>query len=167
MTKGIYAGSFDPFTNGHLDIVKRSMNFCKELHIVMGVNNSKKLTFSLNERKEMIHKTIDSEMNFLDTTNIKVEETRSLIINYAKSVDAKFLIRGVRTVADFEFETNLANINRKISGIDTILLPTAPELSIVSSSMVRELMSYKSDYSQFVPKAVYEYIQKLNGGSIL
>jgi pantetheine-phosphate adenylyltransferase len=160
MVIGIYAGSFDPFTSGHLDIVKRSMALVDQLIIAIGSNTAKKSVFGNIERGKMIHLAIDAELDFLMGTNIKVQQFDGLLVEHARKMGATVLIRGVRTNADFEYETSLANINKKLAPeIDTVFLPTRLELSIVSSSVVRELMIHKSDYSQFVPKSVYDYIQ--------
>lgn len=160
MTIGVYAGSFDPFTNGHLDIVKRSMSFCKTLYVALGYNASKKNMFGNIERVDMVHDSISTEINFLTSTNIKASYFSEMLVDYARKVGATVLIRGVRNTIDFEYETNLAHINKRLAPeIDTILLPTNPEFSIVSSSMVRELIAHKVDYSPFVPKVVYDYIQ--------
>jgi len=108
----------------------------------------------------MIHKAITTEIDFLTSTNIKADYFSGMLVNYAREKGATVLIRGVRTVADFEFENNLATINKQLAPeIETVLLTTRPELAIVSSSVVRELLVHQADYSKFVPKSVYDYIQ--------
>ena len=165
--KAIYAGSFDPMTLGHLDIIKRSMKLCKELVVAVGYNSAKKTMFTVEDRATLISKVIDSEIDFLTGTNIKVDIFEGLLVEYARQVGATILIRGVRSVADFEYEANLANINKSIaSEIDTIFLPTRPELAIVSSSAVKEIFLLgrsptRGDVSKFVPKAVLEELNKI------
>lgn len=160
MRLGIYAGSFDPFTNGHLDIVKRAMTFCDKLIIATGINSSKKCVFGNIERGKMIHAAIEAEIDFLTGTNISVQQFDGLLVDFAKKSGANLLIRGVRSTVDLEYENVLANFSKKLApSIETVYLPTTPELAFVSSSIVREMLIHKADYSAFVPKTVYEYIQ--------
>lgn len=158
--KAVYAGTFDPITLGHLDIIKRSMMFCKELVVAIGYNPSKKTMFDSSKRMDLISKVIDSEIDFLIGTNIKVDIFEGLLVEYARQVGATVLIRGIRSVMDFEYETNLANINKAIAPeIETIFLPTQPELAIVSSSAVKEIHLHGGDVSNFVPKVVLSALQ--------
>jgi pantetheine-phosphate adenylyltransferase len=160
MTKAIYAGCFDPFTMGHLDIVKRSMKFCKQLVIAIGYNPAKKTMFDSSQRVDLINKVVDAELNFLDATNIKVDIFEGLLVEYAKQVGADILIRGIRSVSDFEYEINLANINKTLApNIETVFLPTSPELGVVSSSAVKEIAKYGGDISKFVPPYVAEVLK--------
>lgn len=155
MTKGIYAGTFDPITFGHLDIIKRSMKFCKQLVIAIGYNPAKKTMFDSSQRVDLINKVVDAELNFLDATNIKVEIFEGLLVEYANQIGADILIRGIRSVSDFEYEINLSNINKTLAtNIETIFLPTSPELGVVSSSAVKEIAKYGGDISKFVPSYV-------------
>lgn len=151
---GVYPGTFDPITMGHVDIIKRSMNFCQELIIAIGVNSKKNTFFSEEERKDLILKTITSELGS-KANNIRIESFSGLLVNFAKEQKANILIRGIRNVSDFEYEINLANINKTLEvGIETIFLPTSPELAVVSSSMVKEIAKYGGDISRFVSKAI-------------
>ena len=164
MTKALYAGTFDPITNGHLDIIKRSMKFCKQLVIAVGFNPAKKTLLDSSQREMLINKIINTELNFLDSTNIKVEIFEGLLADYAKQVGADILIRGIRSVSDFEYEINLANINKTLApNIETVFLPTSPELGVVSSSAVKEIAKYGGDISKFVPSYVAEYIKSQFG----
>lgn len=148
---GIYPGTFDPITNGHLDIIKRSMEFCSHLIIGIGVNSSKKTMFSELNRIQLIK---DSVLSF-KKNRITVTSFDGLLVDFAKKENAKVLIRGIRNVSDFEYEINLASINKTIAPeIDTVFLPTSPELAVVSSSMVKEIAKFGGDISRFVPKHV-------------
>jgi len=160
MAKAIYAGTFDPITVGHLDIIARSMKFCDELVVAIGINPDKKTLYSVEQRIQFIDKAIDEKIDFLTATCIKVGSFSGLLVEYAKQIDASILIRGIRSVSDFEYEINLANINKTISGMETVFLPTSPDLAVVSSSMVKEIARHGGDVSRFVPKLVGDDLLK-------
>src|SRR5665213_439743 len=148
MTIGIYAGTFDPFTEEHLDIIKRSMSFCDQLIIGIGINPMKTTMFSAEERQEQINKVLDAykvfDKNF-------VMPFHGLAVEFAKQQKATIFVRGIRSVSDFEYEINLANVNKVLAPeIETVFLPTSPELAVVSSSMVKEIAKYGGDISKFV-----------------
>ncbi len=166
MTKAIYAGTFDPITYGHIDMIRRSMQFCRQLVVAVGVNPSKKTMFSEEERLKMINKVIETEVDFLTGTNIKATSFQGLIVELARSEGASILIRGIRSVSDFEYEINLANVNKTLApAIETVFLPTKPDLAVVSSSAVKEIAKYGSDISKFVPSYVAEEIHKKFGST--
>jgi pantetheine-phosphate adenylyltransferase len=133
------------------------MEFCDHLIIGIGVNSSKKTMFSELNRIQMISESV----SFLSKrNNITVTSFEGLLVNFAKQEGAKVLIRGIRNVSDFEYEINLANINKTVApGIDTIFLPTSPELAVVSSSMVKEISKHGGDVSRFVPKHVDQILK--------
>jgi pantetheine-phosphate adenylyltransferase len=167
--KAIYAGTFDPITNGHMDIIKRSMKFCGELVVLVGVNSAKKTFFSEEERIDLINHTLNCHDTgyHWDNGSITVSSYNGLIIDYAKQEDVSIMIRGIRSVSDFEYEINLANVNKVLAPhIETIFLPTRPELAVVSSSMVKEIAKYQGDITPFVSVSVAKAIhEKLNAGS--
>lgn len=117
-----------------------------EVVIGIGINENKNTYFPIEKRVEMIRKF------YKDEPRIKVESYDCLTIDFARQVDAQFIVRGIRTVKDFEYEETIADINRKLAGIETILLFTEPELTCVSSTIVRELLGYNKDISMFFPK---------------
>ncbi|MBT3443917.1 MAG: pantetheine-phosphate adenylyltransferase, partial [Flavobacteriaceae bacterium] len=141
-------GSFDPITLGHLDIIERSVPLFDEIVIGVGTNSNKKYMFPLKKRMAFIEET------FSNYKNISVSQYEGLTIEFCKKVQANFIIRGLRNPADFEFEKAIAHTNRALSGIETIFLLTAAKTSFISSSIVREIISNKGDYSQFVPGSV-------------
>lgn len=164
MRKAIYAGTFDPITTGHLDIIKRSMRFCDRLVIAIGVNPSKKTMFSEEERIVQINKAVEKSVDFLTSTNIEVVTFQGLLVEYAKQIEACVLVRGIRSVSDFEYEINLANINKVLApSIETVFLPTSPELAVVSSSMVKEVCKLGGDITKFVPAHIVEQINSKFG----
>lgn len=144
----IFPGTFDPFTIGHESIVKRGLELVDEIIIAIGINDSKKTYFSLDKRIEML------ESFYKNEPRVVIGSYNYLTVDYAKKCNAKFILRGIRTVSDFEYEMAIADVNRKISGIETLVLLTEPEIASVSSSHVRELLKFNYDVTDFVPKGM-------------
>ncbi len=145
MKKAIFPGSFDPFTIGHYDIVNRGLKLFDEIVISIGRNSTKKETFPIREREEAIRKI------FKDEPRISVHIYDCLTVDFAREVGAQFILRGVRCIQDFEYERNMAEANKELGGIETILLYTRPEYAHISSTLVRDLYSYNKDVSAYVP----------------
>ena len=141
----LYPGTFDPFTTGHLSIVERGLALFDEIVIAVGINDSKRCYRPTDERVEHIRRVMKNQ------PHVKVISYGGLTVEAAKEQGANFILRGVRTVADYEYERNLAYANRNISGIETVLLYTLPELSYISSTMVRDLERNGYDVSRYVP----------------
>ena len=150
----IFPGTFDPFTIGHLSLVERGLQLVDEIIIAIGVNPNKKTFFSLDRRIEMISNFFEGK------PSVSVQSYESLTVDFAKTVGAKFILRGIRSVYDFEYEKNIADVNRKISGIETFVLFTEPEHTHISSSIVRELLSYGKNVDDFVPADLHIYKYK-------
>lgn len=148
MRKAIFPGTFDPFTIGHFSVVRRALSFMDMIVIGIGINENKKTYFPVDKRVEMIRHL------YKDEPRIKVVPYDCLTIDFAIEEDAGFILRGIRTVNDFEYEETIADVNRKLAGIETILLFTEPELTCVSSTIVRELLQYNKDVSQFIPEGM-------------
>ena len=148
MKRYVFPGSFDPITLGHQDIIHRALPMCDELIIAVGENLDKKYMFTIKERLDFINKTHSKEVK------IKVKSFKGLTIDFCKSVEATAIIRGLRNPADFEFEKSIAQMNRRLSGIETLFLLTAADYSYISSSIVREIIKNNGDYSSLVPDAV-------------
>ena len=140
MRKAIFPGSFDPFTLGHFDILKRSLPLFDEIVVGIGVNIEKKTMFSVAERISFIEKC------FVDEPKITVKSYDGLTIDFCKEIDANFILRGIRNNGDFEFEKAIARTNRKLSKIETVFLLTSAKTSFISSSIVRDLIKNKGDY---------------------
>lgn len=141
----LYPGTFDPFTVGHLSIVERGSQLFDEIIIAIGVNEAKKNHTTIQQRIEHI-KRVTCKM-----PGVKVISYGGLTVEAAKEHNANFILRGVRTVADYEYERNLAYANRNLTGIETVLLYTLPELSYISSTLVRDLQRHGYDVSRYVP----------------
>lgn len=147
--KAIFAGSFDPITNGHLDIICRASNLFDELQIGVLYNPNKKGLFNFDERVELI-KSCTSHL-----TNIKIVSFDGLLVNYCQDNGIDTLIRGVRTGADIEYELQMAHMNRELNpNIETIILPTKPEYSFISSSLVKEVLTFGGDIKSLVPEVI-------------
>lgn len=144
--KALFAGSFDPFTKGHQNIVDRALrSVADEVVIAIGINHDKRSTCSCEERLQAIRQL------YKDNPHVQVEAYEGLTTDYAQRIGVDFLLRGVRSVKDFEFERDMAEVNKRITGIETVLLFTEPEYACISSSVVRELMSYNTDVTEFLP----------------
>ena len=146
MIKAVFVGRFDPFTVGHYDIVQRALPLFDRLIIGVGINERK---VYMNDTETRV---ADIIRIFNNNPKIEVKTYNDLTVDFAKRVGATFIVKGVRSVKDFEYEREQADINRRISGIDTLLLCADPQHASVSSSMVRELIHFGRDVSEFLPK---------------
>jgi pantetheine-phosphate adenylyltransferase len=153
----IYPGSFDPITKGHLDVLSRATKMFDKV-IIAVLNNSNKTPFiSVKDRVELIKQTIKEE----GIENAVADSFEGLTVNFAKEKGAKFLIRGLRAVSDFEYEMQLSQTNSAIAPeIGTVFLTTRPKYNFISSSIIKELTEHGQDTSKFVPKCVMEYLSK-------
>ncbi|NLC94187.1 MAG: pantetheine-phosphate adenylyltransferase [Bacilli bacterium] len=152
---GIYPGSFDPLTYGHLDLIQRGSRLFDKLYIAISINPQKKTLFTIDERKAMVEEAVK------DIPNVEVVICDKLISQFAKEVNATCLLRGLRAVTDFEFELQMASTNNMLNpDVDTIFMMTKTEYSYFSSSMVKEIAQFNGDISSFVPsfiaKKIYE-----------
>ena len=145
MKRAIFPGSFDPFTIGHYDIVLRGLQLFDEIIIGIGHNINKRDAFPLEERINAIQRAFNSE------PRVQVMAYDGLTVDFAAEQQAQFILRGVRSVQDFEYERNIAEANKQLSGIETILLYTRPEYAHISSTLLRDLHSHGKDISQYLP----------------
>lgn len=148
MKKAIFPGTFDPFTIGHASLVRRGLAIVDEIVISIGVNDTKQSYFPLEKRIDMIRSL------YKDEPRVSVDSYDCLTVDFAKEVGADFILRGIRSVNDFEYEKTIADMNRKISGIETFVLFTEPEYTHISSTIVRQLMRFNHDISDFVPEGI-------------
>ncbi|MDR2224129.1 MAG: pantetheine-phosphate adenylyltransferase [Flavobacteriaceae bacterium] len=148
MRKAVFPGSFDPITNGHYDIINRALPLFDEIIVAIGVNSDKKYMFSLEQRKKFI------EDAFKDEPKIKVVTYEGLTTDFCIKQNAQFILRGLRNPADFEFEKAIAHTNRFLTKIETVFLLTAASTSFISSSIVRDVLRNKGDYTKLVPASV-------------
>lgn len=145
----VFPGSFDPFTIGHEAIVRRALSLFDEIIIAVGANALKKSFYTLETRKEMIAKV------FQNDPRITVDHYEGLTVDYCRAKNAGFVLRGLRTAADFEFERAIGQVNKAISpGIESVFLLTVPEHSFINSTIVRDIIRSGGDASKFVPSAI-------------
>ena len=148
MSKGLFVGSFDPFTIGHASVVRRVLPLFDQLVIGVGINPAKQPQQSAEERVAAIRKL------FAEEPRVEVRSYSGLTVDLAQACGAAYLVKGVRSVKDFEYEREQADINRQLTGIETILLPAEPGMESVSSSLVRQLQQLGRDVSAFLPTTV-------------
>lgn len=151
----IYPGTFDPITNGHIDIIERASEIFDALHITVAINTSKKPLFTVDERVMMIKEC------FKNTQNIDVTRFDGLVVDHAREVGAKAIIRGLRAVSDFEYEFQMALMNRKLADdINTLFLMPNEKYTYLNSTIVRNLAQFGSDTSEFVPEIVSKMLRE-------
>ena len=158
---GIYPGSFDPITYGHLDIIQRSLSVVDELVIAVSNNKSKNHLISIDDRLNLINQSISS-LPEKDLLKIKVEKFDNLLVHYVKSKNASLIIRGLRAVSDFEYEFLMTGMNRSIAkDIETIFLMSSEKYHFISSRFIKEIHKLGGDISKSVPKPVLDFLAKI------
>ena len=158
---GIYPGSFDPITLGHLDIIQRSLHVVDKLIIAVSNNKSKNHMISIDDRLDLIKKSISTLPNDIQS-KIEIEKFDNLLVHYVKSKNASLIIRGLRAVSDFEYEFLMTGMNRTIDiDIETIFLMSAEKYHFISSRFIKEIHSLGGDISQSVPKPVLDFLSKI------
>ena len=157
MSNAIYPGTFDPITEGHLDIIKRAAKTFDTLYVAVMINKSKTCTFTPDERVKLIEKCTKG------IKNVKVVSSKGLTVKTAKQLGCNVIVRGIRAVTDYEYELAQASANMKLNDkIETCLFVSKPELSFLSSSIAKEIASFGGDISDYIPKAIAkDVIEKL------
>ena len=155
MTIAIYPGSFDPITLGHVDVIRRAALFCDELIIAVLVNSEKNPTFSLKERVDMIN------MSIVDIENVSVRGFDGLLADFTKRSGAKAIIKGLRAVSDYEYELQMANMNKKLNPeMETLFIMASAQYSFLSSSLIKDVARYGGDISDLVPAEIIMKIKE-------
>ena len=150
MTKVVCPGSFDPVTNGHLDIVERASRLFDEVVVAVLVNENKASMFTLDERLDMLSRAT------ADLANVTVASFRGLLVNFCAENGVQAIVKGLRAVSDFDYELQMAQMNSSLSGIETVFVPTSPEYSFLASSLVKEVATYGGDVSGLIPPFVLD-----------
>ena len=148
MRRAVFPGSFDPLTLGHTDIIDRALPLFDEIILAIGTNSSKKYMFSLEERLQFLKETYKNE------SKIRVETYQGLTVDFCKSQDAGFILRGLRNAQDLEFEKAIGQTNFKMSGIDSVFLLSSSGMAHISSTVVRDVMRHDGNYEFMVPDVV-------------
>lgn len=163
MRIGIYPGSFDPITKGHMDIIKRARKIVDVLIIVVLDNKNKKGMFMLDERAELIKQAIEDEIEEKgERERILVDTFDGLLVDYAKKRRANVVIKGIRNTIDYEYEAHMARVNKQLNeDLETVCLVTDNKYIDISSSTVREIASFGGDISEYVPECVAEYMEDI------
>jgi pantetheine-phosphate adenylyltransferase len=146
--RAVCPGSFDPITNGHLDIIARASKLYDEVYVAVMINKSKKGLFDIDERIELIHEVTAG------FGNVRIESFHGLLVDFCKQRDIPAIVKGLRAVSDFDYELQMAQMNIGLSGVETLFVPTNPTYSFLSSSLVKEVAAWGGDVSHLVPPAV-------------
>jgi pantetheine-phosphate adenylyltransferase len=154
METALFPGTFDPFTLGHASIVRRGLALFDRIIIAVGINEAKRNMFTTKERLQQI------QACYKDECRVEICSYEGLTVECAREKNAGVILRGIRTLNDFEYERQLADVNQKISGIETVCLFTEPELACIQSNVVRDLLLHQQDVRAFVPEAVAELLKK-------
>lgn len=153
--KAIFAGSFDPITNGHIDVIERASKLFSEVKIGLLINPSKKSMFTVEERVDIIERSVGH------LKNVKVIFFEGLLVDYCKANNISVLVRGVRSLGDIDYELQMAHMNKNIApDLETIILPTNIKYSFISSSLIKEVLHFDADIKDLVPKAVLDALEK-------
>ena len=158
MKKAVCPGSFDPITNGHLDVIERASHLFDEVVIAVLVNNSKSSLFTIEERIVLARDCVKH------LPNVKVDMWSGLLVDYCRENKVDAIVKGLRAVSDFDYELQMAQMNLQLKGVDTLLMATKPAYSFLSSSLVREIARYGGDVSALVPSGVLNALQAKAGG---
>lgn len=159
MKKAVCPGSFDPITNGHLDVIERASGLFDEVVIAVLLNNSKTGLFTIEERIEMITESVQH------LKNVKVDTWSGLLVDYCRAHNIAAIVKGLRAVSDFDYELQMAQMNLQLKGVDTLLMATKPAYSFLSSSLVREIARYGGDVSNLVPSRVLANLSRKSQSS--
>jgi pantetheine-phosphate adenylyltransferase len=148
--RAVCPGSFDPVTNGHVDVITRAAALYDELVVAVLVNPGKAGLFSVEERMALLRDAV------ADVPNVTVDSFQGLLVDYCRAKDIPVIVKGLRAVSDFEYELQMAQMNRELAGVETLFVPTAPQVGHLSSSLVKQIATFGGDVSGLVPKVVQE-----------
>jgi pantetheine-phosphate adenylyltransferase len=157
--RALCPGSFDPVTNGHIDIIGRAANLYDEVVVAIFINQSKSSLFTVDERLEMLSEVTD------EYPNVTVDTFHGLVVDYCRGHGIPVIVKGLRAVSDFDYELQMAQMNRGLAGVDTLFMPTNPEYSFLASSLVKEIAKWGGDVSSLVPPTVLKRLKERTSAS--
>jgi len=152
MTRAVCPGSFDPPTNGHLDVIGRAAALFDEVVVAVLINKNKKSLFTVDERMAMLREIL------APYSNVRVDSFHGLLVDYCKENDIQAIVKGLRVVTDFDYELQMAQMNQRLSGVDTLFMSTSPDYSFVSSSLVKEVATYGGDVAHLLSESVHRHL---------
>ena len=158
MRRAVCPGSFDPVTNGHVEVITRAAALYDDLVVAVLVNPGKAGFFPVEERMELLRESV------ADLPNVRVDSFQGLLVDYCAANDIPVIVKGLRAVSDFEYELQMAQMNRELAGVETLFMPTAPQVGHLSSSLVKQIARFGGDVSSLVPKAVNDRLVAMAGG---
>ncbi|GLZ32730.1 phosphopantetheine adenylyltransferase [Lentzea sp. NBRC 105346] len=154
MTRAVTPGSYDPVTNGHLDIIERASKLFDEVVVAVMINKNKRTLFSVEERIDMLRDTTKQ------WPNVRIDSWHGLLVDYCRENDVKAIVKGLRAVSDYDYELQMAQMNHQLTGVDTLFMPTNPLYSYLASSLVKEVATYGGDVSSLLPQSVLQRLQQ-------
>ncbi len=158
MRRAVCPGSFDPVTNGHVDVINRAAALYDELVVAVLVNPGKAGFFPVEERMELLRESV------AHLPNVRVDSFQGLLVDYCGANDIPVIVKGLRAVSDFEYELQMAQMNRELAGIDTLFVPTAPQVGHIASSLVKQIATFGGDVSRLVPGVVDDRLRARAAG---
>jgi pantetheine-phosphate adenylyltransferase len=154
MRRAVSSGTYDPVHNGHLDIISRAADVFDELVVLVAVNKNKKTLFTVQERVDMIREVT------AHLSNVRVDSWQGLLVDYCRANEIKVIAKGLRAVSDFDYELQMAQMNNQLTGVETLFMPTNPVHSFMSSSLIKEVATYRGDVAHLLPELVHERLTK-------
>jgi pantetheine-phosphate adenylyltransferase len=155
--RAVCPGSFDPVTNGHLDIIGRAAGLYDEVVVAVLINKSKSSLFTVEERIDMLGEVLGAY------PNVRIDSFYGLLVDYCRDNEIPVIVKGLRAISDFEYELQMAQMNRGLAGVDTLFMPTNPEYSFLASSLVKEIATYGGDVSTLIPPLILERLHERLG----
>ncbi|MBP2338576.1 pantetheine-phosphate adenylyltransferase [Saccharothrix coeruleofusca] len=154
MTRAVCPGSYDPATNGHLDIIGRAAKLFDEVVVAVLINKNKRTLFSVEERTDMLREVT------AQWTNVRVDSWHGLLVDYCRENDIRAIVKGLRAVSDYDYELQMAQMNHQLSGVDTLFMPTNPIYSFLASSLVKDVATYGGDVAALLPPSIMTRLQQ-------
>lgn len=158
MRRAVCPGSFDPITNGHLDIIMRASTLFDEVVVAVLINKSKSTLFTVEERMDLIRQAVRDHPQA--TGNVVVESSHGLLVDFCRSHGIQSIVKGLRAVSDFDYELQMAQMNHRLAGVETLFMSTNPQYAFLSSSLVKEVARYGGDVAGLVPDVVLKHLRE-------